>query len=86
MSTWQEENQALIKTFVFDSFEEALRFMQLASGYIGQIDHHPTWTNTYNKIQISLNSHDAGHVVTQKDWDLAAYLDSLYQQFIPRGY
>lgn len=40
-------------------------------------NHHPTWTNTYNKVEIWLTTHDAGNAITQKDEDLADAIDQL---------
>jgi 4a-hydroxytetrahydrobiopterin dehydratase len=80
MSTWKEENQVLIKTFTFDSFEEAMQFMQNAIPFISETDHHPTWSNTYNRVEMKLTTHDAGNKVTEKDRKLAAYLDNLYKR------
>ena len=79
MSTWKEENQVLVKTFTFASFEEAMQFMQNATPFISETDHHPTWSNTYNRVEVKLTTHDAGNKVTEKDRKLAAYLDKLYQ-------
>ena len=79
MSTWKEENQVLLKTFTFASFEEAMQFMQNATPFISESDHHPTWSNTYNRVEVKLTTHDAGNKVTEKDRKLAAYLDNLYQ-------
>jgi 4a-hydroxytetrahydrobiopterin dehydratase len=42
------------------------------------LDHHPEWTNVYNRVAVSLYTHDAGNVVTQKDYDLAAALDGVF--------
>lgn len=42
-----------------------------------KMDHHPTWSNTYNKVEIKLNTHDAGDMVTDKDRKLAAAIDKL---------
>jgi 4a-hydroxytetrahydrobiopterin dehydratase len=42
-----------------------------------KMDHHPYWTNVYNKVTIELSTHDAGDVVTQKDRDLAAAIDMI---------
>ena len=42
-----------------------------------KMDHHPTWTNTYNKVEFWLNTHDAGDIVTDKDRKLAAAIDKL---------
>jgi len=78
MNLWKEENQVLIKTFTFATFEDAMSFMQQASTYISNIDHHPTWTNTYNRVEVRLTTHDAGNKVTEKDRNLAKYLDEIY--------
>ncbi len=80
MSAWIENTSQLEKTFTFDSFESAMQFMQKASLTISELDHHPTWTNTYNRIHIVLSTHDAGNTVTQKDWELARELDVLFAQ------
>jgi 4a-hydroxytetrahydrobiopterin dehydratase len=79
MSTWKEENQVLFKTFTFASFEKAMQFMQNAAPFISETDHHPTWSNTYNRVEVKLTTHDAGNKVTEKDRKLATYLDNLYQ-------
>ena len=79
MSTWKEENQVLLKTFTFAFFEEAMQFMQNAAPFISETDHHPTWSNTYNRVEVRLTTHDEGNKVTEKDRKLAAYLDELYQ-------
>ncbi len=79
MSTWKEENQVLLKTFTFASFEEAMQFMQNATPFISETDHHPTWSNTYNRVEVMLTTHDAGNKITDQDRKLADYLDKLYQ-------
>jgi len=78
MSTWKEENNTLSKTFEFASFEDAMQFMQNAVPFISETDHHPTWSNTYNRIEVKLTTHDAGNKITEKDRKLAAYLDKLH--------
>ena len=80
MSTWKEENKVLLKTFTFASFEEAMQFMQKAAPFISETDHQPTWSNTYNRVEVKLTTHDAGNKVTEKDRKLAAYLDNLYKR------
>jgi 4a-hydroxytetrahydrobiopterin dehydratase len=80
MSTWKEENQVLLKTFTFASFEEAMQFMQNATSFISETDHHPTWSNTYNRVHVIITTHDAGNQVTEKDHKLANYLDELYKR------
>jgi 4a-hydroxytetrahydrobiopterin dehydratase len=78
MNHWTAENQSLKKTFTFLTFEEAMRFMQLATPLISQLDHHPTWSNTYNRVHVILTTHDVGNVVTEKDRELARILDEVY--------
>ncbi|NBV36584.1 MAG: pterin-4-alpha-carbinolamine dehydratase [Bacteroidetes bacterium] len=79
MQNWEAQNNKLTKTFEFQSFEEAIEFMVRASEVISQMDHHPEWTNVYNRVMVSLCTHDAGNVITQKDHDLAAALDAVFQ-------
>lgn len=78
MEVWNIENNSLVKSFQFNSFESAMRFMQEAVNFISETDHHPTWSNTYNKVHVSLSTNDAGNVVTEKDWVLAHFLDELF--------
>lgn len=72
---WNEENNMLVREFKFKDFIEAFSFMTKVALIAEKMDHHPTWTNTYNKVKISLNTHDAGDVVTDKDQTLAAAID-----------
>ena len=80
MTTWKTTNQSLEKTFEFHTFEEAMQFMQDATPFISQTDHHPTWSNTYNRVQVTITTHDAGNQVTEKDHTLANYLDELFKR------
>jgi 4a-hydroxytetrahydrobiopterin dehydratase len=77
MQPWVLSNNKLSKTFEFKTFEEAINFMARASKVISELDHHPEWTNVYNRVMVSLCTHDAGNVVTQKDHDLASALDGI---------
>jgi 4a-hydroxytetrahydrobiopterin dehydratase len=56
-----------------------MQFMQNAAPFISETDHHPTWSNTYNRVEVKLTTHDAGNKITDKDRKLADYLDKLYQ-------
>jgi 4a-hydroxytetrahydrobiopterin dehydratase len=68
---WSLERKALEKTFKFESFREAMSFMVHVAFVADAQDHHPEWTNVYNRVVIRLNTHDAGNRVTQKDVELA---------------
>jgi 4a-hydroxytetrahydrobiopterin dehydratase len=74
---WKEENNRLTKTFEFKSFTEAMAWMLRASYIIEKHDHHPEWSNVYNKVHVSLCTHFAGNIITDKDRRLAADLDTL---------
>lgn len=74
---WKEENNKLKKTFQFKSFTEAFAFMTRVAFIAEKLNHHPDWRNVYNRVEISLNTHDAGDVVTEKDRKLADAIDKL---------
>jgi 4a-hydroxytetrahydrobiopterin dehydratase len=78
MDSWVEKDNRLEKTFKFSSFSDAMVWMLKASYFIEKTDHHPEWTNTYNKVHVVLCTHSAGNTVTEKDRELAAYLDKIY--------
>ena len=74
---WKEENHSLKKTFEFKDFVTAFAFMTKVAIAAEKRDHHPTWTNTYNKVSFELSTHDAGNKVTDKDHQLAKIIDQL---------
>ena len=76
---WEENTNQLRRSFTFKDFVEAFGFMSQVALYSERMNHHPTWTNTYNKLEIILSTHDQGNVVTEKDRQLARFIDALYQ-------
>ena len=74
---WQEENNKLYRKFEFRNFSEAFAFMTRVALAAEKMDHHPLWTNVYNKVEVWLSTHDAGDVVTDKDRQLAKKIDAL---------
>jgi len=68
---WACAPEAIEKSFKFGSFREALAFMVRVGFEAEALDHHPEWTNVYNRVVIRLNTHDAGGKVTAKDVELA---------------
>ena len=74
---WQEKNNTLYRQFTFKDFSEAFAFMTRVALTAEKMDHHPYWTNVYNKVDIYLNTHDAGNTVTAKDHALAKAIDDL---------
>lgn len=71
LSGWALTDGALEKTFGFGSFREAMSFMVRVAFDAEQLNHHPEWTNVYNRVRVRLNTHDAGGRVTEKDVELA---------------
>jgi 4a-hydroxytetrahydrobiopterin dehydratase len=74
---WKEENNKLSRTFEFKNFIEAFAFMTKVALVAEKMNHHPEWTNVYNRVEINLSTHDAGNVVTEKDRKLAGKIDEL---------
>jgi 4a-hydroxytetrahydrobiopterin dehydratase len=76
---WKEENNALYRKFEFRDFSEAFAFMTRVAIAAEKANHHPLWTNVYNKVEIWLNTHDAGNIVTDKDRKLAKVIDGFVE-------
>ncbi len=72
--TLREDGMAMVRTFRFGDFPEAWAFMNRVALYAEKADHHPEWFNVYNKVDVTLATHDVGGV-TQKDIDLATSMD-----------
>ena len=76
-TSWKEADNKLYRKFEFKDFSEAFAFMTRVALEAEKMNHHPNWSNVYNTVEISLNTHDAGDVVTDKDHKLAAKIDKL---------
>lgn len=74
---WTENNNQLYQKFIFSDFNEAFGFMSRVALVAEKMDHHPTWTNVWNTVEIWLSTHDAGNIVTQKDKQLAQAIDRI---------
>lgn len=74
---WKEENNKLSRSFTFSDFSEAFAFMTRVAMLADKMDHHPEWSNVYNRVDIHLSTHDAGDIVTDKDHALADAIDGL---------
>lgn len=78
-SGWKrdEERDAITREFVFADFNRAFAFMTQVALAAEKADHHPEWSNVYNKVRVTLSTHDAGGV-TEKDVELARFADEAY--------
>ncbi len=78
---WTEKDNALHATFTFKDFKEAFSFMTHVAFYAESINHHPNWSNVWNKVVIQLSTHDAGNIITDKDRALAKAIDTVYAKY-----
>ena len=74
LPTWTFRNDFIQKEFSFDDFKDAFCFMTKIAFYAEIYDHHPEWTNIYNRVIIKLNTHTFSGV-TKKDIELAKLID-----------
>ena len=81
MTNWKEESNTLIGHFQFDNFSMAFSFMTQIALLSEKMNHHPNWSNSWNKVDIRLTTHDAGNVITQKDLDLAKGITKIYNAY-----
>ncbi|HTL82650.1 MAG TPA: 4a-hydroxytetrahydrobiopterin dehydratase [Bacteroidia bacterium] len=78
---WNETSNTLTCEFTFTDFSEAFAFMTRVAFVAEKMNHHPDWSNVWNKVSIKLNTHDAGNTVTDKDRKLAAAIDKIFADF-----
>jgi 4a-hydroxytetrahydrobiopterin dehydratase len=78
---WTVANDKLHRDYQFADFVHAFGFMAMAALIIEKMDHHPEWSNVYNRLSVDLTTHDAGGI-TKKDVDLASALETLAKRFI----
>ncbi len=71
---------AFVKIFKFSDFKQAFSFMTCVALKAEQNNHHPEWENVYNKVKITLTTHDVGGI-SQLDYDLAIFADSCSKNF-----
>ena len=72
--------EAVEKFFKFSDFKQAFSFMTIIALKAEQMGHHPEWENVYNKVKITLTTHDAGGL-SKLDYDLATYIDDCLKNF-----
>ncbi len=80
--TWKETNNELVTQLKFKDFKEAFAFLTEVALMAEKMNHHPTWTNTYNKVEIRLSTHDAGNTITEKDRKLANSITEAGQKYL----
>ncbi len=77
LPAWREhagDRPAIARTLVFADFNAAFGFMTRVALLADKVDHHPEWSNVYNRVEILLTTHDAGGI-TARDTDMARFID-----------
>jgi len=77
LNEWIFANDCLKRNFEFSNFREAMSFLVRISFEADKRDHHPEIFNCYKRVSLSLNTHDAGGKVTEKDFSLASAIDDI---------
>ena len=80
MKHFRKERDALRAEFVFGDFAEAFAFMTRVAFVAERLGHHPNWENVWNRVGISLTTHDAGNKVTDKDEALAEAIEEIFER------
>ena len=83
LKTWEftkDNREAVTKSFKFSNFKIAFSFMTLVAIEAEKIDHHPEWQNVYNKLTVTLTTHDLGGL-SDKDIQLGKFIDESYEKF-----
>ena len=75
-----EEGKAIEKDFHFSDFQSAFSFMTRIALMAEKMEHHPEWRNTYNKVHISLTTHDC-QGLSHQDIKLATFIDNLTSKY-----
>ena len=76
LKDWKFDTNSLQRQFIFKDFREAMNFMMKAGDIAEELNHHPDWSNVYNRVNVHLSTHDAGGV-TDKDFELAKRMNSI---------
>ncbi|MEL6986462.1 MAG: 4a-hydroxytetrahydrobiopterin dehydratase [Bacteroidota bacterium] len=78
---WEEKDNALKASFNFKNFTEAFAFMTQVAFAAEKQNHHPNWSNVWNRVDFELTTHDAGNTVTEKDHKLAEVISEIYKTY-----
>ncbi len=77
---WSVNGLYLKGSYEFNNFDNAFSFMKEVAVKCEEMNHHPKWTNVYNKLDIELYTHDLGGI-TDKDFELSSFMDSTFQKY-----
>jgi 4a-hydroxytetrahydrobiopterin dehydratase len=78
---WKEENNKLVGEFVFEDFSQAWAFMTEVAILSERKNHHPEWSNMWNRVVITLSTHDEGFIITEKDRKMADGISKIFERY-----
>ena len=76
---WDQTPERWVREFQFDDFRAAMAFINCVAELAEEHEHHPEIFNVYGRVRLTLTTHDAGNMVTEKDYRLAAAIDALLE-------
>jgi 4a-hydroxytetrahydrobiopterin dehydratase len=79
---WEEKEGKLCKTFIFKDFNEAWEFMSKVAQVIIKVDHHPKWSNVWNKVSFELKTFEGSKTITEKDFELSKAIDKIASTYL----
>ena len=79
LKNWIYAEESIRREFKFKDFIEAFSFMTAVALESEKMDHHPEWSNVYNRVSINLSTHNPKGI-TQNDLDLAAKIDTIFEK------
>ena len=82
IENWTIKDGKLHAEYTFKDFKEAMSFMQKVAVIADQLDHHPDWSNSYNKVQIDLVTHSKDNTISDLDYSLAKEINKITQEYI----
>jgi 4a-hydroxytetrahydrobiopterin dehydratase len=77
---WKMKAGKLHKSYKFDSFAQAIGWMVSVAVHADKLDHHPDWSNAYNRVEVDLVTHDMDDAISNLDVDLARTMEKLFKQ------
>jgi 4a-hydroxytetrahydrobiopterin dehydratase len=78
---WTEKDNKLVGEFVFEDFSQAWAFMTEVAILAERKNHHPDWRNTWNRVVITLTTHDEGDIITEKDRKMADGISKIFERY-----
>ncbi len=74
---WEIKDNKLVREYTFETFTDAIRFINAVAVFVDEQDHHPEIWNSYTTVRLTLTTHDDGDKITPQDYALASVIDEI---------